>query len=537
MNIVVSVSRQPEWSFVFSQMREKRGWNPRYWITYNENHDQITREFPEAVTHNRLEINRGIPAQGLENYMSDALSKHDIDLFEPYLSSCMEILDRIDLDTSMSFTQRFRFINKLYVYWKNIIKYKEIECAIFNAPPHSIADYILYCTMIIYNKNNLFYRGTSLNNLHFLCTSVESLPGNLNTTYETILAGSLDVTLERAVVDSINELKTARPDYKPWYVKDANNRDKKHENIVEKIRNNFEKNLKFGTRFETGSPIYIEQAGDNLLKFSSTSKLPIREKRSKNSERELPRLFKVPGREIHEKMITLREYQDYRDWAMIKKIKMEEQYSRISRPLKKDRKFVYFAMHYQPERTTCPDGGIFSNQYLCVSLLSAALPEDMDIVIKEHPTQFSYTGMGELARWPGYYDDFLRLDNVYFVESSVSSLELLDKSSAVATVTGAVGWESLVRGKPVLHFGTAWYGACKGAYRITSEDDVKAALGDLESGKTHTENDVLSYAKALQFIGKTVYTTPTIEKGVNVEGDLGESLLSIIENYETPESH
>jgi len=531
MNLVVSVSRQPEWKFVFKKIEDKYGWVPKYWITYEENHQDITQAFPEAITHSRLEISRGIPEKTLEHLMYDSLNEKELFALDSFLPTALEIIDRVDLDTSLSFSQRIRLIHKMYAYWGNIINLFNIDCAVFNVSPHSLGDYILYATMKIRDKKTIFFQGTPVNNIHFLCTDIDKLPDNLILTYKKILNEEISVELAEPVLNSISIIKSARSDYKPWYVSDANIRDKKHQNIVDLIQNNIHRKLRYTLRFDPKKPIFI--GGSNGYKnICDENAEPVRKKRSKNVDRELPRLFKVPGRPLQSKMITLREYQDYRDWALTRKIELREEYAKICEPAPRGREFVYFAMHYQPERTTCPDGGIFSNQYLCVALLSKALGDNVKIVIKEHPTQFSYTGMGELARWSGYYDDFLRLGNVHFVSSDISSVELIDKSVAVATVTGAVGWEALVRGKPVLHFGSAWYGACRGAYRVKSEEHIKSAIDEILDGTQHSEKDILSYAKALQYIGEIAYTTPTVEKGVKMDGDLGLILLKLIENHE-----
>jgi capsule polysaccharide export protein KpsC/LpsZ len=77
----------------------------------------------------------------------------------------------------------------------------------------------------------------------------------------------------------------------------------------------------------------------------------------------------------------------------------------------------------------------------------------MLIVIKEHPDQFIYPAMGEQAQWPEYYDSFKALPKVKFFAQTTPSLALKDVSIAVATVSGTVGWEAIVRCKPLLCFG------------------------------------------------------------------------------------
>ena len=51
--------------------------------------------------------------------------------------------------------------------------------------------------------------------------------------------------------------------------------------------------------------------------------------------------------------------------------------------LKKE--FVYFPLHYEPERTTNPDGGFFHDQFIAISKLRGFVPSEIDIIIKEHP--------------------------------------------------------------------------------------------------------------------------------------------------------
>ena len=51
------------------------------------------------------------------------------------------------------------------------------------------------------------------------------------------------------------------------------------------------------------------------------------------------------------------------------------------------KKYVYFPLHFEPERTTNPDGKEFQDQFIALTKLRQIIPEDIDIVVKEHPTQ------------------------------------------------------------------------------------------------------------------------------------------------------
>jgi hypothetical protein len=245
------------------------------------------------------------------------------------------------------------------------------------------------------------------------------------------------------------------------------------------------------------------------------------------------RAFKRPGVPVSGPTMSKGEYRNYRDWAALAKIALQQRYEALAGKPDLAAPFVYFALHYQPERTSCPDGDRFSDQFLAVSLVAAALPRGWRLYVKEHPSQFSYLGQGELSRWAEYYDELAALPGVRLVPTSVSSFELIDRSRAVASVAGAVGWEALVRGKPALCFGAAWYGACRGAYRLESADDARAAFAAIESGAKPSRDDVLAYAGALEDIGRTCYSNTSLARSLaaDVSGQ-EEALFGLLHDYE-----
>ena len=144
--------------------------------------------------------------------------------------------------------------------------------------------------------------------------------------------------------------------------------------------------------------------------------------------------------------------------------------------------FVFLALHYQPERTTCPDGGRYNNQLLVAALIANNLPPDWHMCIKEHPSQFNYQSNGHQSRSLEYYTDLLSLPQTILIDQTVPTNDVLARSRAVATVTGVVGWEALARGIPALVFGAAWYSACRGAFPIRDEGDLHKAFDSIAGG-------------------------------------------------------
>ena len=69
---------------------------------------------------------------------------------------------------------------------------------------------------------------------------------------------------------------------------------------------------------------------------------------------------------------------------------------------------------------------------------------------------------------------------------------------ASATVSGTVGWESVVRGKPSLLFGNSWYRECRGVFVIRTVDECKDALEKISKGFRINGDDIINYAKTIE---------------------------------------
>lgn len=157
--------------------------------------------------------------------------------------------------------------------------------------------------------------------------------------------------------------------------------------------------------------------------------------------------------------------------------------------------FVYLPLHYQPEISTSPLGGVFADQYLVAQLVAAELPKGWKLYVKEHPFQKS------LARDSTFYADLARLPNTSLVPRDSDTYDLINRCATVATVTGRAGWEALFRGKPVLVFGETALAYAKGAFRIRNRGDCVAALS-LRSSRPQAEvlRDMRIFLKAIEMV-------------------------------------
>lgn len=187
------------------------------------------------------------------------------------------------------------------------------------------------------------------------------------------------------------------------------------------------------------------------------------------------------------------------------KYRLYKSYKKYSEYPNLEEKYIILFLHYQPERTSMPEGGYFSNQWHIINTIHRALPSGYKLYVKEHPSTFTNVDdYDPRYRNAVFYKNISSLTNVSLINSSVDTFSLVDKSVCVATITGTVGAESLLRGKPVLVFGNATYRDHKYVYPIHSDKDVEETLSVIRNVSVQ---DVKEYTKNVYIpmvIGKSM---------------------------------
>ena len=159
--------------------------------------------------------------------------------------------------------------------------------------------------------------------------------------------------------------------------------------------------------------------------------------------------------------------------------------------------YVVVFLHLQPERTTMPEGGLFAQQWLMVQMLSEVCSaEGYKIYVKEHPSTFMAGPKLYRGRW--FYDSLKVLPNVSFVSTSVNSSVILKNAKAVATITGTVGLEAVVKGIPALIFGESVINGCAGTYRIRKLSDLETAISSIKKGIELEFDDIKRFFSDLE---------------------------------------
>lgn len=149
--------------------------------------------------------------------------------------------------------------------------------------------------------------------------------------------------------------------------------------------------------------------------------------------------------------------------------------------------FIYIPLHMQPEASTNPLGGFFSDQLRAVRLLAETLPTGWRLAVKEHPHQ-------QLALRPeGWHDALASTPGVTLVPLDWDSFALQRECRAVATVTGAAAWEAWLKGKPAIVFGHILYQLAPAIFPVRTRMDAREALQAIRDGRVPQPDEIRAY--------------------------------------------
>jgi hypothetical protein len=137
----------------------------------------------------------------------------------------------------------------------------------------------------------------------------------------------------------------------------------------------------------------------------------------------------------------------------------------------KNTKYIVFFLHYQPERSTLPEGFEFIDQFYAIKTLSMMLPAGVKLVVKEHPSTFTRQSASKF-RSLYHYKLLNKLINVDICPMSIDNFQLIDYSLAVVTITGMAAVEAYIRKKPVIILGLNNL-LVKGVHGFNSIDELQ----------------------------------------------------------------
>jgi len=133
--------------------------------------------------------------------------------------------------------------------------------------------------------------------------------------------------------------------------------------------------------------------------------------------------------------------------------------------------FVYFPLHYEPERVLLIDAPYYDNQLSVISNITKSLPVEYSLYVKEHP-MMSTIGWRDLS----YYQFIMNLPNVKLIHPSVKPEEIISKCSLVITIAGTAGQEAAFYGKPAITFTEQIYSKMSSVYKLKNINELPEAI-------------------------------------------------------------
>lgn len=427
-----------------------------YWLGHE--YGEIFNQ-PGTIFHSHSDAARGLPPKGVG--VSDFLPPDNEIIGKLYKVESMFLTMQIDASDKESVEEKRRIYYRLLRFWLGMFKKYCPEVLIFPILPHRTYDYLAY------ELAKLF----SIKVILFIETKVSDRMLFMNDFRE----GSIILQQE---------------------IEKNTGHDFKLEDLNGDLQKYYEARA---IKQFSGQPLYIDYVKNKYsftYRFFSIPKI----KRSIKEGTLFKKIYCFLFKEKSFRIIWRAIVQfSYRFCSNLKK-----EYKALEALPDFNKNFVFVALQVQPECSTSPMGDMFVDQILMLEILSASLPKDWVIYVKEHPIQWIRKGINySSSRYRGYYKNIAAIKNVQIVPAEISSYTLIDKSRVVATVTGAPGWEAILRSKPSIVFGHAWYKDCPGVFKANDVESCRLILEKIAEGYKVEQQKVINYLKSLD--GATIH--------------------------------
>lgn len=385
--------------------------------------------------------------------------------FSECKSYFFRLLDRVFLSPLSSHCQEYYF-RELLCYWIGYLRNRpNIKKIIFHATPHFPADIVLFYAAHFLNRNTTIIRRTAIDDSIVLATDFRAGKSKL------------------------------------IYIPDSKLKDRKDSFICSSKNESFA--LKY-SKFIIG----VYDSSFDLKSSKSQKNQPLRRK------------FILVALKI-KTVITTWLSTIITTWLSNEwycfKMKRKDMFSfRVKRTIQRfkavqwlnrntvmpdfSENYIYFPLHFRPERSTEPEANEFFDQLSCLALISAAIPDDWKIYVKEHPRQIDDVLNPDLRRthFPEIllYRQIVKIPKTIFISTSVSSDKLIEKCRLTASCTGSTVWEGLNKGKPGITFGDTWHSACASSPVVQTHEDIKSAtLGLSEKTPRQVAQDLEEFVE------------------------------------------
>lgn len=500
MKAIYSACWADPWIKVAKTLQNQHNIQPVYWVGYEADYSEVLvpKEFPGITYQRYFDAWKGVfPKPFAENNVYDFL---DVDFLKEIASlelQAIKMMDRMDPDRhSFSFSERQRHFRLMLRKWMYIFDTVKPDIIINATVPHRVYDYILFILAKQRNIAFIAFCPSAFTGRIVPVTDIYHLDSTLEKEYTSFDSkkSSNENLLNDLPMDVRERYGILKKDYttaEPLYMKKHVVVNKKESGLWGNMDKVFKK-ISYGKGTKIRKKDYMKGS--------------------------FPSYHKKRGSSIELSHFSIWAHIRRKKQAVQYKNKLKDYYNSLTQEPDLSKKYIFLPLHYQPEMTTNPAGDIFADQMLCLDVLLKNLPNDYLIYVKEHKSQFYAHTEGHTGRFRELYDDIDKLPRTQMIPLDTDVFQLIDNSAAVATVTGTVGWEAIVKGKPVIIFGLAWYEHYRGVLKIENSASAIHIQPFIENFR-FDENNLLIYLKALSNNSERAYYFRSLKEKMNQDED------------------
>ena len=446
----------PYWLDVAAKLRDHYNWEICYLIG-RKNRERASKLFPDTIYHSKVKIRDNLLPNGCEAIKPAPLDVPLLTSLSYHESIFLKMMDRQNYNGALTYYERISTYHSQIMYWKGVLEHFRPDVVVYRIEPHVSHEYALYALCRLMDIPTVMFQRTSLPGYVYPVKSFEEGSEIIRNAYAKALemGNQQKVSLSPETASHLEKLSKTYDHAIPFHLKYKLSRYRKAGDVT--------------------GPI------PTLLRVAKVLFKALRNKRA-GHEIDSNHLFK----KYHTNM------------GSFKRKKLLAHYNRLAKAVDLTVPYIFAALQCEPERQTCPVGGLFGNQYLMIDLLSKLVPDGWKIYVKEHVSQFKDYQAVERAKSNEFYNMIASLPNVAIVPLTYNAFELIDNAKASATVSGTVGWESVVRGKPALLFGYSWYRDCKGVFITHTIEDCKKAIQKIKNGYKPNKDEVKCFAQVVE---------------------------------------
>ena len=407
MNIVYMPAGRMVWQDVSKKFYEKSMY-PKIWLGDPVHDEYAKHNYKDCLVLDFYGMHKVISKE--KSKLNLAFNFSADKYFYMLKDQVYKMMDRQDDFGGFGRLEREAFFYSLFFYFHTIVIEKNIEVLVASEGPHSPVSMILYGVCKILGIKTYHLEQNSITPVAHISTDFYGSKIKLSNGYDYSKHTNVMSKYVSLITDDIPS---------PYYMENQKKFDRKADGCGFKFNKYIArpfKNYIFKRNKEHGYSVYRRD-------FFKDNHRPL----------------------LYENIIAKRKKELF--------FEHESYLSRFSF----EQSFVYVPLHYEPEKTSNPDGGEFYNAYDMIMWLRSFVPDDIVIVLKEHYSQFTNKMYGYRGRSPLFYHAISALHNVVFIDITIPSSELIKRSVFVATQTGSAALEASLMQKKSLVFGAPWF--------------------------------------------------------------------------------